>query len=402
MKLGFAVLLTLALAALLTHYLMQGNGVSVIYFQGYEIKMSVPILGLLLVLGYFAVRMLVNLWAAPRKLGQYAAERKHRKAGERITRGYIELGEGNFARGEKLLTRGVRNSETPLLNYLAAARAAQSQGDTTRRDSWLNMALEQEPRASSAIQMAQAEMQLENQELDAARENLSAILDRNPKNSAALQLLTELCIAEGSWTELENLLPRVRKHANISTEQLDDWTVQTWAKLLAAKPIDAKRNKALMKKLPSQLRNHTQVLKAQVEACIADDRAADAEGLIRKALNQNWSDELVGLYGQLQTPAKAKLLKRVESWLKDRPEDPVLLLAAGRLCIQNKLWGKARSYFETSLGIQPTPEAWHELGRLLTEMGEAESASDAYQKGLVLSYGGTELPRLTVDLAADQ
>jgi len=88
-------------------------------------------------------------------------------------------------------------------------------------------------------------------------------------------------------------------------------------------------------------------------------------------------------------------LKQAESWLTSRPEDPVLLLAAGRACIRNELWGKARSYLESSIAIRPTPEAYHELGNLMLQLDERDAATSAFAKGLTLSNRGVpDLPRL--------
>ena len=66
----------------------------------------------------------------------------------------------------------------------------------------------------------------------------------------------------------------------------------------------------------------------------------------------------------------------IERWLKDRGEDPDLLLAAARLCLRNELWGKARSYLETVISLRPTPEAYREYGALLTQLGEADAAAE--------------------------
>jgi HemY protein len=397
MKAGLLIILVLALGVLVANNLVQENGLVQINYGAYSINMSVFTHVLVMVLAYFVVRLVVRFWQAPRQLGQYVAERRVRKAGERITRGYIELGAGNFARGEKLLTKGARNSETPLLNYLAAARAAQAQGDQKRRDGWLQMALEQEPGAEAAVLFTQAELQLASNETDAAQASLQRVLEQAPKNTAALNLLAEISVDKADWTVLEGLLPRLRKLSKVTPVNLDEWTLQTWAVLLKTKPVNAKRSKNLLGKLPKHLRDDTRILRAEIEACVSTGRVDEAATIIRKALDRQWSDELVELYGALQTPAKAKLLKNVEGWLVKRPEDPMLLLAAGRLCVQNKLWGKARSYFETSLGLSPSPDAWHELGQLLSHMGENVAASDAYQKGLTLSYNGPAIPRLTTD-----
>ena len=58
------------------------------------------------------------------------------------------------------------------------------------------------------------------------------------------------------------------------------------------------------------------------------------------------------------------------------------MLALGRLCRKAKLWGKARSYLETSLGIEESRVGWLELAGMLDELDEKEAADDAYRKGL--------------------
>jgi HemY protein len=73
----------------------------------------------------------------------------------------------------------------------------------------------------------------------------------------------------------------------------------------------------------------------------------------------------------------------------------VLLLTAARLCVRNELWGKARSYFETSNAIRPSAETWHDLGQLMLHIGDYEAASRSFETGLTLTYGGKpEAPRL--------
>jgi len=336
----------------------------------------------------------VRIWRAPRRLGAMAAQRRHRKAGERIVRGYIEMGEGNFARGERLLTKGVRNSETPLLNYLAAARAAQAQGDRTRRDNWLKMAYDQEPRAAVTVLLTQAELQLDNEEIEPARATLNKVLELTPRNPEALRLMAELSLASSDWNELRKLLPRLAASSHVPVDLTNEWYVSTWRELLSEASDDPDRVQVLWKELPKQLRDESRLIRARLEALIKDGRANEAEAIIRKALKRVWSGELILLYGTLEGEDRTEMLRQAEKWLRQRPEDASLLLTAGRLCVRNELWGKARSYLESSIAIRPLPETWHELGQLLMRMGDGEAASDAFQKGLTQTYGGAGVPRL--------
>jgi HemY protein len=394
MKSGLAIIITLILGALAANYLLEDNGYVLINFRGYAVEMSVPVLMLFLLLAYLAVRICIHVLRTPRTLGELAARRRHRKAGERITQGYIEIGQGNFARGEKLLTKGVRNSETPLLNYLAAARAAQAQGDRERRDNWLSMAYEQDPRAAASVLLTQAELQLANDEFETCRATLNKVLEMTPKNAEALRLKVELCLSLSDWAELHELLPQMRKWGHVATETLDGWYVSTWHALLAEAASQPKRIQDLWKQLPRHLRDNSQLISVRIDALIVEGQVNEAETILRKALANEWSDELVLLYGQLEADAAAQL-RRVENWLHKRPEDSVLLLTAARLCVRNELWGKARSYFETSNAIRPSAETWHDLGQLMLHIGDYEAASRSFETGLTLTYGGKpDAPRL--------
>ena len=394
MKASLCIIAVLALGALAAHYLVQDNGYVLINFRGYTVEMSVPVLAFMLLLGYAAVRFVLRLWRAPRQLGEAAARRRSRKAGERITMGYIELGQGNFAKGERLLTKGARNSETPLLNYLAAARAAHAQGDAERRDAWLDMATEQEPRAQATALLIRAQLQMDDGDIDAAAQTLAAVLEASPQNVEALRLKAEIAVAREDWAVLEKLLPRLRKAGKVPAMMLDEWTESAWSVLLADAGSTAARGRLLWKALPKSLQSRPALVQARVRSLLASGQAKQAESLLRGALEKQWAEELLLAYGELETPPAAERLKQAEKWLQQHPEDPALLLVAARLCVANELWGKARSYYESAVAIRPAPQAWHELGQLLLQLGEQEAAFNAFQQGLTQSYPGAELPRL--------
>jgi HemY protein len=52
------------------------------------------------------------------------------------------------------------------------------------------------------------------------------------------------------------------------------------------------------------------------------------------------------------------------------------------------LWGKARSYFESSLAIAPSAEAYADNARLLEQLGENSTALQKYREGLMLILNG--------------
>ena len=70
----------------------------------------------------------------------------------------------------------------------------------------------------------------------------------------------------------------------------------------------------------------------------------------------------------------------METWLRDRPKDPLLLSVLGRLCAQAELWGQAQKYLEASLALGESRTAHLELARLLERLGRPEAAAGHYRR----------------------
>jgi HemY protein len=395
MRFGLFIILVLLIGSVAANFLLENNGYVLINFRGYTVEMSVPVLIFVAFVAYLAVRSLVRLWQAPRELGEIAARARRRQASKRITKGFIALSEGKLARGERLLTKGASNSDTPLLNYLTAARAAQAQGDRQRRDGWLKMAKDNDGDTRNAVLLTQAELQIAAGEYQPARKSLTEIRADQPNHPQALKLLGELLHLEQDWHALTDLLPQLRRVKNIPSRTLEAWTIETFETQLDAPNLDIDSINAYWNKLPKALRRNVRLLRARIRALVAGNNSELAATEISKTLKSDWDSELAAIYGNLNLPDKDSQLRQTEKWLNQHPEDPVILLAAGRCCIRSKLWGKARSYIESSLAIAPTPAAYHELGQLMLKLDETAAATTAFAKGLTLSGAGApDVPRL--------
>jgi HemY protein len=393
-KSGLLIVAALALGALAGHYLLQENGYVLLSFRGYVVEMSVPVALFLMVLAYLAVRTLAWIWRVPRELGEATARARVRWAGRQATRGYIAIAEGRLAQGERLLTRGARRSGAPLMNYLAAARLAHQQNDTARRDGWLRLAYEQEPAAADAVLLAQAEMQMDDQAFDQALATLDRIREHNPRHGQALRLRAALYWRRQDWRALVDLLPALRAAPPLPPEKLNRWTTQAFVALLADPALDEAGVGRLWEEVPKVLRHEPTLVLARARALARCGAVAVAEAEIRRALREQWDADLVTLYGELQVPEVSRHLKNAEAFLRERPEDPDLLLAVGRLSYRNQLWGKARSYLETSLAIRPDAATCEALGQLLQRIGDKEAAAAAFQRGLALRTGDAVTTRI--------
>jgi HemY protein len=383
MKFGLFVVLALVASAFAAHFLLQDPGYVVINFRSYLIEMSVPVLLAALFLLIFAGWLLVKIFNMPRKLGEAAGRYRSGRAGHRLTRGMIEVAEGNFARGEKLLARAAGGSDAPLLNYLQAARAAHLLGEDERRDSWLRQAYENTPEAASAVLLTQAELQLDQGQHEQALATLRKLEEKAPNHSYALNLLGRLYYRLEDWSQLEALLPRLQKYGRIDEDLLRKWAVRVHRENIN-RAADADAVLTAWGSVPKTQRFDTSLLEAYFGSLIRTGQHDKAEKELAAELKREWRSPLVRLFGMIASSDPGKQLSRAEGWLKTHPDDADLLLAAARLCLKNELWGKARSYLETAISLSPSPEAYEEFGRLLNQLGESDAAADAYRAGLSL------------------
>lgn len=398
MKFGILVIVALIGSALGAALLLQDSGYVIISFRGYIVEMNVWVMLLSIVLLYLGLRILIKLFKAPRQLGEAAGRYRAGRAGQRLTRGVIEVAEGNFAKGERLLARAANVSEAPLLNYLQAARAAHLLGQDGRRDTWLKQAYENLPGAANAVLLTQAELQLDQEQFEPALATLRKIEENSPNHGHALMLLGRLYYRLQDWEHLGELLPKLRKHGRLDTDTLANWSVRVYQERLRS-AADGTAVTEVWNRIPKDQKKNADLLEAYAENLIRTDMHALAEKEIVAALKKNWIPGLVRLYGVVEGKDSTKQLKKAEAWLGEHSEDPDLLLATAQLCLRNEFWGKARSYLETVIAIRPTPDAYQEYGRLLHQLGEGEAAADAYAAGLGL-VAKPEVPAIA-HLAAD-
>src|SRR4029077_15032595 len=111
-----------------------------------------------------------------------------------------------------------------------------------------------------------------------------------------------------------------------------------------------------------------------------------------KALDAEWSPQLVALYGQLPDrlagealgeEARARI-ERGARWLLGHERDAQLLATLGRLCAQAELWGKARSFLEASLSFEEGRAAHLEVAQLAERLGQPAAAQAHYRRAAEL------------------
>ncbi len=317
--------------------------------------------------------------------------RKKYKSYSKTNRGLIELIEGHWRSSEYYLLAGVEQSDAPLINYLAAAKAAHEQGAFDRRDMYLRKAHQLAPQAEIAIGLTQAQLQFEQGQLEQALATLDRLRSIAPKHGLVLKLLEKVYVRLADWKGLIKLLPFLRKAKLLTDDQLHSFEENVYLELLrnaAQKNAGLVTIQQIWQSIPKKFQKEPAIVYSYAKLLMAYPEMADSlEDMINKTVKKSWNKGLVELYGLLLTTDAKKQLAHAENWQKNYGGQAMLLLTLGRLCQRNQLWGKARAYFEESLRLEATPETYIEYGKLLEQLGETTAALQKYREGLVKACG---------------
>lgn len=363
----------------------------------YEMTAAKAIAALLItfIISYLAVRFLTHLINTGNYLRKRRQYRLQRKSSQFLVHGLVNLVEGNWEQAEATLTADIDNSPLPLLNYLAAARAADLQDSNARRDDYLKRACDNTKGARTAVAISQAEMQLSSGQLEQARAGLITLLEEHPKHTYAKRLLAKTYYRQEDWKNLSRLLQTSSKQHILKEheiEQFEDAALKGVFQMYANED-DLHKLKAEWKKLPTILKVKPYAVLRYAKALIAAGDSQDAVKLITTTLNKHeWDDKLVEVYGSCEHKNLNHAITEAEKWLADHDNNPNLLLALARLYARNKLWGKARSLYESSLNLAPNAQAYLELAQLLEDTDDHENSQTCYRQGLIYSITGKGEP----------
>jgi len=402
MKLLLLFIVALVIASGLAYQVHIDPGYALLRHGTWSIETSVAVLlfGILVVFVVlaFLFKMLLGIKRTPKKLNRWNKHRVQRRSINELNKGLLDSAEGNWKRSEKLLTKHVKHSETPLLNYLSAAHAAQSQGAYDRRDEHLLKAGDALPDQGHAIHLTRAKLQFSAGQYEQALATLQQLISLSPNHPVVLTLLLKTLSRLNDWTAIHKLLPVVKSNRNIHEEEWQALEKQTFINLLT---LTSQQNSPDFETIWQSL-NKKQKLSAEYLSIYANHKIKtngdkEAADLIVKSIKSTQDSSLIELYCELKIDSNAKV-KQLEKWLNFFPSDIALLNQIAIVYMEQNDTSKASSYIEKSLAIKPSSLAYLLLGQTLQEQdGTSETATETYRKGLELATNMTPTDIVTVD-----
>lgn len=271
------------------------------------------------------------------------------------------------------------------LARVLAARAAQEMRATPQRERHLQEATEHG--AELAAQLFEAEACLDAKDAAAALVAISRAKEIAPQHTALLRLELKARQLTGQWDEVDRLLDALMRGNALEPGVALQNRRMAYAENLKRRAEDDRGLLEYWKKVPADFKLDPWVARAAARAFMQRGGHDTALDVLEAALNREWHEDLVVLYGDARGSSPTRQIEQAEKWLHAQPRDAHLLLTLAQLCSVQQLWGKAQSYLEASLAIAPSAEGHIRMAELKTQSGQMSEACQHYQKALAMCRG---------------
>lgn len=383
MKLVLWVLALFAAAAIVVLTAYYNTGSVLLTAPPYTIELALNTFIILLLFAfivfYVLLRTLIGLFGIRGQL-------RNKKA-ERVTlSGLKAFFEGKYDKAEKAAERAFKLAGTQTvkaLNAVVAARSAHQQGDYSQRNRLLASAREQAPEENALRLITEAELMLDEGRYAEALAALQSLYSSGGlQSTAVLQLELKVQQMARNWDAVLELTEILANRQPVDQALVDGVRHRAHLENIKKNATDLGSLRKYWHSLSWQEKLDAKLAVAAARAFMRLEDNATAQKIIENGLDVQPDPELIALYADCLSGSVSWQIQRAESWLRKYPNNADLLLTLGRLCTYGELWGKAQSYLEASLSIEPDYPAHLALAQLLEKLGIQESASEHYRKGL--------------------
>jgi len=377
------LVLTILIAGWFGHLVAKDPGYVLLSYDGATLQTSLwffcaamVVTAALILLTVKLVRLLMTTGGS---LSSWRSQRKQSKASLQTTHGFVNLLEGNWARARDLLHGNAKESATPLISYLSAAKAAHELGDNSESGRFLGLASQQVKGAERAIAICQAEFAAGSQDW----KKVVQVLTPFKANPRVTRLLMQANRELKDWVACKELLPGFKKAG--SSDDYADIEKRIWTELLkrtmlADGQIDTLRK--LWKQVPGALKSETKILTHYVRSLQSQGGNKEAESVLRKAINADWKADWVKLYCDIEAEDPRTQLKSATSWVERFPDDAAAQFCLGSLLLKSGDDERAAVHLENSRKIEDNMEVLKLLGDAKARNGNMQASNDLYRSAL--------------------
>lgn len=336
----------------------------------------------LVVGGLVLLRLAVLTLSLPGIVREQRERRAARKRDENFVGGLRAYVEHRYQDAEESLGRWQGDDARVGLARVLAARAAQEMRALPQRERHIQEATEHG--AELAALLFEAEARLDGKDATGALTAIQAAKAIAPQHTALLRLELKARQLTGQWDEVDKLLDALTRSNALEPGVATQLRRKAYAENLKRRAEDDRALLEYWKKVPADFKADAWVARAAARAFMQRGGHDTALDVLEAALDSEWHEELVAVYGEVRGSSPARQIERAEKWLHGQARDARLLLTLAQLCSVQELWGKAQSYLEASLAIAPSAEGHIRMAELKNQSGQPAEACRHYQKALEL------------------
>lgn len=373
----------------------RGNhGNVALFWPPYRVELSANMLLVLLILGFFALHLLLLFLARvlglPRRIRKYREQRRIQRNARAMQEAVLAHFEGRFDKAERLSASVLANSrgdrkDSGAAAALLAARSAHRLGAYERRDDWTRRAARQGGR--TAALMASAEFALEDHQPEKALAAVGRISVGGSQQLVALETALAAYQEAARWDQVLETVRQLKRRGRLAPAEADALRLNAYLQLLARRENDAKALNELWKSLSSEERKKGMLAAPTIVALGRAGAMNDARRLGVGLLDSQYDEGVLEAYAALEGIPSRQRLEQLERWRLVHGERPKLLEMLGRICASERLWGKAEAYLMDALRAGDTVSARVGLAQLYESVGKSREAALQFQHAARLALG---------------
>lgn len=376
------ILLILSAAVGLALVMRFNHGNVAILWPPYRVEFSVnfAVLVALFAFGVFHVTMVAIGKAVdlPARVREYRQRRLREVARTALRDSVLALFEGRFGRAERLAQSAREDEMLAGPAALVAARAAHRMREFERRDRWLALAAEDKGSANAEL-MTAAELALEEQDAARAIAAIERLHGKGLRHIHALRVALRAYELSEDWASVLHVLRLLEKRDALPDAAIRGLKVRACRAMFARRAGDV----GAVRDLWSSLRPAERALPEAAEAAAAAFAECglheQSRRLIDEAMQVEISPILLPVFVNLVAIPTRERIQQAENWRRLHGDDADLLLALGRLCMAESIWGKAEEYLNRSIAVRDAAPAHLALAELGEAIGRQDMATVHYR-----------------------
>ena len=393
MKFLLSIILTSSIAVGLALIFSQGGYIT-FWWSKWRVDVAIStfliFLFIIFILFWLVSKIFFELFSLPEKARKYREKVKYSRKVESIFSLVFSYFQGNYTKvitdAEKIyknfkLRKIKDNNSSTLVDYLTAV-AADKVGNIELRNAYIkNMDFEQRQKSNPYIfvDLLKIEALLKSKKTTEAVSFVSEVQKKYANSSEFLKLQVRVNEEIGDWEEVLRLSRVTEKNINDSSFNSNYYkhlSIENLLELAEKNPVSIKKVIGLIKNDYKKDVKLTFMLSSSYFSVGNENKA---RGVLEEFLDKSWNKSLLDLYSNYSSDPKASL-KKFAQWEKRFNSRYEFQYNYGKVCENQKLWGKAQQHFEKSVELNPSVEAYVGLAKINSVMNNEIAASVNWKK----------------------